>query len=498
MDPSSALFWIGAIVVLLLVSAFFAGSETALTAVSRGKMHQLEKDGSRAAANVNILVGNREKLIGALLLGNTFVNILSSSLATTLLEANFGPRAVAVATVLMTAVILVFCEVLPKTLAIARTDRFALAVAWPVKTAVGILGPIVSSVQFVVWKVLGIFGVRQAETEEVLPAHEEIRGTIELHHKEGGVEREHRDMIGGILDLRELTIGEVMVHRKNMITADAGQPPAQLLEEIMTSGHSRVPLWRDQPENIVGVVHLKAIVHAAMKSGGSFADLDVAALATPAWFVPDTTTAEEQLEAFREKRARMALVVDEYGALQGLITVEDIFDEIFGDLPDELEAHSRPDVRRQADGSYLVDGKVPVRDLNRDLDWNLPVEEATTIAGLVIHEARTIPEVGQRFAFFGYKFEILRRQRNQITALRGHSDGQEHGYHASGLGVGAVETACLCRFPVNVVPNLSGCYFLLSRVRPAVEKKQTTMATLQRALGPRNIFRQEPRWRCAA
>jgi Mg2+/Co2+ transporter CorB len=418
MDPSSIFFWIGTIAVLLVVSAFFAGSETALTAVSRGKMHQLEKDGSRAAANVNKLVGDREKLIGALLLGNTFVNILASSIATTLFEANFGKRAVAVATVVMTIVILVFGEVLPKTLAIARTDRFALAVAWPVRHAVAILGPIVHSVQYLVWKVLGVFGVEQSESDEVVPAHDDIRGTVELHHKEGGVEREHRDMIGGILDLKELTVGEVMIHRKNMVTADIDEPVKDLLQALMASNHTRVPLWRDQPENIVGILHTKDVIRAMMRDGGSYDGINISALATEPWFVPDTTTAEEQLEAFRQKRSRFALVVDEYGALQGLVTLGDIMDEIFGELPDEHEAHARPDVRQKPDGSYFIDGTVPVRDLNRDLDWNLPDEEATTIAGLVIHEARTIPEVGQRFAFFGYKFEILRRQRNQITALR--------------------------------------------------------------------------------
>jgi Mg2+/Co2+ transporter CorB len=418
MDPSSIFFWIGAIAILLVVSAFFAGSETALTAVSRGKMHQLEKDGSRAAANVNALVLNREKLIGSLLLGNTFVNILASSLATTLLESNFGPRAVAVATVIMTVVILVFGEVLPKTLAIARTDRFALTVAWPVRGAVAVLSPIVSSVQFLVWKVLGLFGVEQTTKEDVVPAHDEIRGAIELHHQEGGVEREHRDMIGGILDLRELTISEVMIHRKHMVTIDADGPVEQIVEQIIASGHSRVPLWRGEPENIIGVLHMKDIVRTLVKNGVAYSGIDAVALATPPWFVPDTTSAEEQLEAFREKRARFALVVDEYGTLQGLVTLEDILDEIFGELPDEHEAPSRPDVRRKADGTYLIDGTVPVRDLNRDLDWDLPDEEATTIAGLVIHEARTIPEVGQRFAFFGYTFEVLRRQRNQITALR--------------------------------------------------------------------------------
>ena len=415
---SSFFLWIAAIALLLVVSAFFAGSETALTAVSRGKMHQLEKDGSRAAFHVNALVDDREKLIGALLLGNTFVNILASSLATAILAARLGERAVAVTTVAMTFVILVFCEVLPKTLAIARTDRFALSVAWPVRRAVAILGPVVGAVQFLVWQLLGIFGVRQADGEAVLSAHEEIRGTVELHHKEGGVEREHRDMIGGILDLRELTVGEVMVHRKNMTAADADEPAQRLLEGVMASNHTRVPLWRGQPDNIVGILHTKDVMRELVRNRGSFAGIDVAELATTPWFVPDTTSAEEQLAAFREKRARFALVVDEYGALQGLVTLEDILDEIFGDLPDEHEAAARPDVRRQQDGSYLIDGKVPVRELNRDLDWNLPDEEATTIAGLVIHEARTIPEIGQRFAFFGFKFEILRRQRNQITALR--------------------------------------------------------------------------------
>jgi Mg2+/Co2+ transporter CorB len=207
-----------------------------------------------------------------------------------------------------------------------------------------------------------------------------------------------------------------MIHRKNLVSVDASLPPQEILKEVLDSNHTRVPLWRDQPENIVGMVHTKDIVRAIIERGRT--GVEVAALATPPWFVPETTTLEEQLAAFRDQRSHFALVVDEYGALQGLITLEDILDEIFGNIPDEHQEEGRPDVRRRPDGSYLIDGTVPVRELNRDLDWNLPDEEATTIAGLVIHEARTIPEVGQRFAFFGYQFEILRRQRNQITALR--------------------------------------------------------------------------------
>jgi Mg2+/Co2+ transporter CorB len=403
------------ILLLLALGAFFAGSETALTAVSRGRMHQLEKDGSRAARDVNRLVGERERMVGALLLGNTFVNILASSLATTILEHSFGHRAVIIATAIMTVLILLFVEVLPKTLAIARTDRFALFVATPVRIVVLVLAPIVSAVQFLVWRVLALFGVRQQE-EDLVEAHEEIRGTVEVHHQEGSVEREHRDMIGGILDLRELTVGDVMVHRKSMVTIDADLPAPALLREVLDAGHTRVPLWRGQPENIVGILHTKDIVRTIIERGR--AGVDVSALMIPPWFVPETTTLEEQLVAFREKRSHFALVVDEYGALEGLISLEDILDEIFGDIPDEHEAPERPDVRKRPDGSYLVDGSVPIRELNRDLDWNLPDEEATTIAGLVIHEARTIPEPGQRFKFFGYEFEVMRRQRNQITALR--------------------------------------------------------------------------------
>ena len=411
-------YTIAAIVILLAISAFFSAAETALTAVSRGRMHQLEKDGSRAAAKVNKLVANRERMIGAVLLGNTFINILTSSLATATLETKYGPRAVAVTTAIMTVVILIFVETLPKTLAVARTDRVALFVAPPLRWVVALLAPIIATVQWLVWRVLIIFGVGNEEEPGTEEAHEDIRGSVELHHREGNVEREHRNMIGGVLDLVELVVGDVMIHRTNMDSLDADMPREELLRAIIASHHSRVPLWRGQPENIIGVVSAKHLALALVEQKGDLNAIDIAALATPPWYVPDTTTLEEQLESFRRHKSHFALVVDEYGALQGLVTLEDILEEIFGDIPDEHEAKVRPDVRRRPDGSYLVDGTVPVRDLNRELDWNLPEDDATTVAGLVIAQSGTIPDPGQRFAFFGYVFEIMRRQRNQITALR--------------------------------------------------------------------------------
>jgi Mg2+/Co2+ transporter CorB len=407
------------ILLLLVVSAFLSGSETALTAVSHATMHRLEQQHSRAARCVNILLADRERMIGSILLGNTFISILTSSLATSLLAARYGNTAVIITTLVLTFVVLIFAEVLPKTLAIARTDRFALNVGRVLLPIVRLLAPVVNAVQFLVWRILERFGVREeTEGHPVLPPHEEIRGAVDLAHREGSVHREHRDMMGGILDLRELSIGDVAIHRKSIIAVDAELSPAELFESVVAANHARVPVWRETPDNVIGVLRTATVLREYARRKGQLAGWDILSLMEEPWFVPDTTTLEEQIRAFRHRRLHFALVVDEYGALQGLITLTDIVEEIIGGIPDERAAEDQTDIRPQRDGSFLVKGTTPIRDLNRVLDWNLPDEEATTIAGLVIHEARTIPEVGQRFAFYGFKFEILRRQRNQITVLR--------------------------------------------------------------------------------
>jgi Mg2+/Co2+ transporter CorB len=284
---------------------------------------------------------------------------------------------------------------------------------------VRLLSPVVNAVQFVVWRILELFGVKErAEGHPVLPPHEEIRGAVELAHREGTVHREHRNMLGGILDLRELSIGDVAIHRKSIAAVDADLPSAELFDSVVAANHTRVPVWQETPDNIIGVLRITTVLREYARRGGQLAEWNILNLMEEPWFVPDTTTLEEQIRAFRHRRLHFALVVDEYGALQGLITLTDIVEEIIGGISDQRDADEQTDVRPQPDGSFLVKGTTPIRDLNRLLDWSLPDEEATTIAGLVIHEARTIPEVGQRFAFHGFNFEILRRQRNQITVLR--------------------------------------------------------------------------------
>ena len=406
------------ILVLLAVSALFSAAETALTAASRGRMHQLEKDGDKAAGRVNRLIGDRESMIGAVLLGYNLINILASALTTEFIAKSIpGALGIAVATAVMTVLVLVFAEVLPKTIAISRADDVARALSAPLAVIVRVFGPIIFAIQWFVRQMLRPFGINLSMETDVLAAHEEIRGAVEYHHSEGLVESRDRQMLGGVLDLADLDVSQVMVHRKNIVMLDADLPPRELVQEALDAPHTRLPLYKDDPENIVGVLHAKDLLRALAGADGDIDALDIAAIQRDAWFIPDTTNLKEQLNAFLKARNHFAIVVDEYGALQGLVTLEDILEEIVGDIEDEYDA-ALQGIRRQPDGSVNVDGVVAIRDLNRAMDWSLPDEDAVTVAGLVIHEAQTIPDPGQTFIFHHHRFQVLRRQRNQITALK--------------------------------------------------------------------------------
>jgi magnesium and cobalt exporter, CNNM family len=410
-------FAIAVVLVCILLSAFFAGSETALTASSRAAMHRLEKQGNRRAALVNRLVEARERMIGALLFGNNAVNIAASSLATGVLLSWFGEVGVIYATIVMTILIVVFAEVLPKTAAFNAPDRIALAVARPIDWTIRMLAPVLIAVEWVVKWMLRLIGMRVGESESILSPHEELRGTVDLLHREGGVERLDRDMLSGLLDLRDLTVSDVMIHRTEMVTICADDPAEEVVKAALEAEVTRIPLWKGRPENIVGILHAKDLLRAIQASDGDLAKIDLTAIARPPWFVPDIRPLSEQLKAFRRRKTPFALVVDEYGEVMGLVTLEDILEEIVGDITDEHDV-AVPGVRPQPDGSVNVDGGVPIRDLNRAMEWSLPDDEATTVAGLVIHEARSIPEPGQTFTFHGFRFRVLRRDRNRITALR--------------------------------------------------------------------------------
>ncbi|MCH8925180.1 MAG: HlyC/CorC family transporter [Proteobacteria bacterium] len=411
------LITIAAILALLVLSAFFSGSETSLTAASIPRMHTLARQGDRRADLVNALWRRKERLIGAILLGNNLVNIMASALATGVLIGLFGDAGVVYAMVIMTFLVLVFAEVLPKTYAIHHADRLALKVAPVLRVVVFLLFPITHAVHVLVRATFKLFGVEMSATLSSEHSEEELRGAIDLHAGEGEEVRHERAMLRSILDLADVEVSEIITHRKQVGSIDANLPPAEIVGAAIESPHTRLPLWKDEPDNIVGVLHAKALLRAVQALPGNLDELDVLAIANPPWFIPESTDLLSQLQAFRARRQHFAIVVDEYGEVLGIVTLEDILEEIVGEIADEHDVVIEG-VKLQKDGSIVVDGAVTIRDLNRQFEWELPDEEAATVAGLVLYEARRIPEVGQTFVFHGFRFEILRRQRNQITSLK--------------------------------------------------------------------------------
>lgn len=428
------LMWLtgGAIVLLLILSGFFSGSETALTATSRARMHLLSKSGDKRAELVLLLLESRDKLIGAILLGNNLVNILSSALATSLFITLFGKAGVVYATLVMTVLVLIFAEVLPKTYAISHADKAALKVARPIRAVILIFSPVTHAVQLIVRGTLKLFGVEIATSLDPEHHEEELRGAIDLHNGEDVDTKEERAMLRSILDLDDVPVEDIMTHRSKVAMLDLNQPVTETVEAVMQSSYTRLPVYRDNIDNIVGVVHAKALLRALRAKPDALEELDLAEIAANPWFIPDTTTLLDQLRAFRERREHFAIVVDEYGDFLGIVTLEDILEEIVGNIDDETDV-AVPGVRPQGDGTYLVDGSVTLRTLARELEWDLPDEHAATIAGYVLHEARLIPDPGQVFTFNGFRFEVLRRQRNQITALKVTPATDDEGSDSAGV-----------------------------------------------------------------
>ena len=421
-----AAFWItcGAVAGLLILSAFFSGSETALTAASRGKLKSRAEKGSKGAERALKITEDNERLIGSVLLGNNLVNILATSLATALLTRVFGESGVALATLVMTALVLVFAEVLPKTYAITNAESAASMVAAPIQLVVKVFSPVVSFVRMIVRGVLRVFGVRIDPDSQIMSVQEEIVGALQLGHSEGVVHKEDRDRILGALDLGDRTVEEIMLHRSQIEMIDADLPPQEVLELCLNSAHTRLPIYRGEKENIVGVMHAKDLLRAMYAARGDDGDqtplkgFNIMGVAMKPYFVPETTTLDEQMRQFLRRSTHFALVVDEYGALEGLITLEDILEEIVGEITDEFDVDEDMPLRQTEAGDVVVDGSMTIRDLNRATDWSLPDDEANTIAGLVIHEAQTIPTKGQVFSFHGFRFEIMERQDNRITRLK--------------------------------------------------------------------------------
>jgi len=406
------------IFVLLTISALFSAAETAMTGASRARMHQLEREGDPGARRVNKLIDDQETMIGSVLLGNNLINILATALVTEVINGIFpGAWGAALATGIMTVAVLVYAEVLPKTLAIGRPDDISRLLSAPTLFVVQVFGPVIAAIQGAIVGSLRLVGFEVSPEANASAAQDEIRGAVEYHHSEGLVEGSDRRMIGGVLDLADMDVSEVMIHRRNMVMLDGDLPLRALIDQALNAPYTRLPIYRGEQDNVIGVMHARDLARAVWAVGGDIDQLDPLSIAREPWFIPDTTNLKDQLEAFLKRKSHFALIVDEYGALQGLVTLEDILEEIVGEIEDEHDT-AIEGVRKQPDGSANVDGVVTIRDLNRAMEWDLPDDDAVTVAGLVIHEAQTIPDAGQTFSFHGHRFQVLRRQRNQITALR--------------------------------------------------------------------------------
>ena len=415
---SAEIWWLLAVVILLIVaSAFFSSAETALTAASDARMRQLAIKGNRRALLVEKLRADREGLIGTILIGNNAVNVIASALATSVAISLFQEAGLLWATLTMTVVLVIFAEVMPKTYAFTYSDKYALAIAPAIRVVVVVLNPLAVGLRF-----LASLLIRKNDEQEA-NREEELRGLIELHGAEGDADnRETQAMLSSVLDLNEISVDEIMTHRAEVNMIDSDDNLEGILGQVLASPHTRHPVFSGNPDNITGVLHVKDLLRAIRddaKSGNGGVDpnLTVQNIAAEPYFIPETTLLFDQLQAFRARREHFAVVVDEYGDLQGIVTLEDILEEIVGDIDDEHDVELAG-LTPQADGSWIVDGGVTIRDLNRTLGWQLPDEDAATIAGLVLFESRTIPRPGQEFRFHEIRFRILKRSGNRLTSLR--------------------------------------------------------------------------------
>lgn len=410
--------YVVSIIFLILLAAFFSSAETGLTAASGARVHKLKISGHKKAALITKLRENKDRLIGAILLGNTAVNIIASALATSLTITFFGEQWVIYQTILMTFIILIFGEVLPKTYAFYNAEKVSLMLAPPLHFFIRLVTPVTMMVQKIVNGILFLCRINKENQDIVSPA-EELRGAIDFHHAKGEFIKEDRDMLASILDLERVEVKDIMIHRKYITSINIDQPVSQVVQQVLDNQYTRIPLWKDKPENIVAVLHVKALLTALRNhGGGDLEELDITKIASDPWFVPETNSLGSQLLQFRQKRVHLALVVDEYGDLVGLVTLEDILEEIVGDIEDEHDSDGASIRSVGKRGSYIVSGDVTIRDINRELGWKLPDNHAATVAGLLLHELEYIPEQEEEGKVLGIEFKILKKEDNRISKVR--------------------------------------------------------------------------------
>ena len=420
MDVSLGIL-IGSIFGLILLSAFFSGAETSLTSASKARMRTLAKSGQKNAIIYEKIFSNKEKLICTILLANNLVNVLASAIATSILIDFFKSDGIAYVTIIMTLMILVFGELIPKTVALFKADTIALFISPIFRFLIILFYPITSTLNLIVeflLKIINIQTINTNKSELQTESEQELRGAIDLHGDDSK-ESQEKEMLKSILDLDDVTVDSIMIPRKNIFSLSLTIKYSELIEKIKDNPHSRIPIWDKNTENIIGILQVRQLIGYVDKKNSIF---NIKDFCKKPWFIPESTTLANQLMEFKKRKEHFAIVVDEYGEFLGIVTLEDILEEIVGDIDDELDvlkiSKTIKGVKRLANNKYLVRGNVTIRDLNRELSWTLSDKEASTVAGLILYESRSIPNVGQVFLFYEHKFEIIEKKNNQITLVR--------------------------------------------------------------------------------
>jgi Mg2+/Co2+ transporter CorB len=396
------------------MSALLAATETAITAASPGKIYKLKSEGNKKAIIALNILKLKESVISTMVIGQNLINTICTTLATVLCISLLGDRlGTIVASAIMALIIITFVEVVPKAIAVAKAESILILTA----PAIIIFLQIFTPLNILLNRTVKIFCfIFRIKINNKTSGAEEVREIIEHHHQEGNVYKADRDMLGGILDIRDMTISEIMVHRSSVIALNIDLPNDEIIPLILSSAKARIPLWKDTKDNIIGVLHSRDLLQNLYENNNNLDKINIKKLITEPWFVPDNAPVIQQLHSFRHRSNHLACVVDEYGDLQGIMTLEDILEEIVGQMH-----HKHDDdhtIIKKSENEFIIKGSATIRDINRELGWDLPDDHATTIAGLIIYQTEHIPDQGVHIIIYNIKFTILKRGGNKIEIVR--------------------------------------------------------------------------------
>ena len=400
--------------VLIFVSAYFSSSETSLMALNKYRLKHLENQGHKGAIRVSQLMARPDRVIGLILIGNNLVNIAASAIATIIGLRLFGDLGVAIATVVLTFVILIFAEVTPKTLAALHPERLAFPSSWVLSILMKLLFPLVLIVNFITNGILVLLRISAEDRQNHSLSSEELRTVV---NESGGMLKDkHQNMLVNLLDIEHITAQDIMIPRNEIFAIDINDDWKDILKSLTHSQHTRILLYRDNIDDVVGFIHVRDALRLLAKE--DFDKTTLLRTVKEIYFTPESTIIITLLHNLQKNKERIGLVVDEYGDIQGLFTLEDILEEIVGDFTTSMSIDTMVDIEEQADGGYEIDGSYAIRDLNKEMHWSLPVDGPKTINGLILEYMEDIPEAGIAIKIGDYSVEILAVKDNKVSLAK--------------------------------------------------------------------------------